>query len=302
VNNTQYLDQLVLGANPLVGVDHFSRARGRDRILGLGSDRILQVIESAFSSGATGFNFGPDSSIYGILRRMKENGYSKSFGVYFILPDMRTYSNAYLTKGAMGVMKELLNNLSWTEKAKAIVQGGLTMLTANPTRGMNMYIDIELSKLLDILPPNAALKSTLVFEAITDMILSFRVKSLLIDYVHHVEDTFHIKPGFVTRNFTRFVEFVAECDIPFHDIVIMTPFNRLGFQMTPSRESCEKTLASLRDANIIGMSLLAGGALSLSDAIQYLAELKNLKSVAVGVSSEGHARETFSKLANTLSC
>jgi hypothetical protein len=281
------IDQLILGANPLVGVDHFSRARGRDRYLMMNPNNVFDTMDSAFVAGAQGFNFGVDPSIYKLLREMKEKNYDRRFGMYLILPDMRTYAGAYLSGGPMGVMKELLNNLSWSEKAKAIAQGGLTVLTADPVRA-------------EIAPRKAELKTVLAFEAITEMILSFRLQDFLTDYVSHLADTFRIRAGFVTRNFTRFVKFCEDCNMSLDDIIIMTPFNRLGFQMNPSRESCEDTLSRLGSSNVIAMSLLAGGALSLDDAIQYINMNRSIKSVAIGLSSPSHARETFGRLQSAL--
>ncbi|MCL5067744.1 MAG: hypothetical protein M1368_05250, partial [Thaumarchaeota archaeon] len=99
-----------------------------------------------------------------------------------------------------------------------------------------------------------------------------------------------------TRNLVKFVEFCDECSISLNDIVIMTPINRLGFQMTPSKEECEKCLRRKPEANIIGMSVLAAGQINLSEAVSYVRQFKSVRSIAIGVSSQAHAEETFRKL------
>jgi len=50
----------------------------------------------------------------------------------------------------------------------------------------------------------------------------------------------------------------------------------------------------------LAISILAAGYLSPSDAISYVATLPNVKGVAVGVSKEKHARETFRLLKEKL--
>ena len=75
----------------------------------------------------------------------------------------------------------------------------------------------------------------------------------------------------------------------------MTPFNSIGFQMSPSREACELCLSGLSDADVIAMSIMAGGYLNLDQAFQYLRTLPKLSGVAIGASSKEHAEETFRK-------
>jgi predicted aldo/keto reductase-like oxidoreductase len=63
--------------------------------------------------------------------------------------------------------------------------------------------------------------------------------------------------------------------------------------MTPSRIECEKVLELLPKPNVIAISILAAGYLKLEEAIEYVKNLPNIKGVAVGVSKEKHANETF---------
>jgi hypothetical protein len=63
--------------------------------------------------------------------------------------------------------------------------------------------------------------------------------------------------------------------------------------MNPSREECEKTLREMRKPLVVAISMLAAGYLKLSEAADYLAGLPNVGGVAVGVSNDKHAKETF---------
>jgi len=109
-----------------------------------------------------------------------------------------------------------------------------------------------------------------------------------------------ITPGFNTGNFALLVEKFKEWDISLDDVVIAAPFNKVGFQMVPSKEECEKALAQLPKPNVLAISILAAGYLKPKEAIDYIASLPNIRGVAVGVSKERHANETFKLLREKL--
>jgi hypothetical protein len=70
--------------------------------------------------------------------------------------------------------------------------------------------------------------------------------------------------------------------------------------MNPSKTECEKTLESIPESLVIAISILAAGYLTLQEASDYIASLPNLRGVAVGISKEKHARETFKLLEEKL--
>ena len=290
------MDRLILGANPLAGVDHFMNERARERLLNINEEKSAQTIRAAFEAGAQGFNFSPSSELYGILKSMKENGYRHEFGLYPILPDINTYRETFLTQGSLGMVRQILAELSWSGKVRMIAQSGLSILTVDITRAMKAYIDMEIERLFQVMPERARLRSTLIFEALTDMAVAFRTRDIITEYANYLQDKYHIKAGFVTRNLPRFVEFCQQFGLPLRDIVVMTPVNAIGFQMTPTREDCETTLSKLAEANVIAMSVLAGGQIQIDEAIEYLRTVRNVSSVAIGVSTVSHAQETFGKL------
>jgi hypothetical protein len=137
----------------------------------------------------------------------------------------------------------------------------------------------------------------LLHEVITDLGLSLQAKELFDSYMQHVRAKYHVPPGFVTRNFVRFVNLFRESGLSLKDIVIMTPFNKIGFQMNPSRQSCEASLLGLTEGTVVAMSTMAGGYLNLDEAVEYLRTLQNISGIVVGVSSEEHAQQTFARLA-----
>jgi hypothetical protein len=102
-----------------------------------------------------------------------------------------------------------------------------------------------------------------------------------------------LKPGFETRNLMYLVKRFQKWQIDTDGLVIEAPFNAVGFQMCPSRADCEEALRYASRAEVIAFTVLAGGYLKLPEALEYISTLKGLSGVAIGVSSESQARETF---------
>ena len=73
----------------------------------------------------------------------------------------------------------------------------------------------------------------------------------------------------------------------------MAPFNPIGFQMNPSREEAEKVLKTI-PSRMIAMSTLAAGYVKPKEAYKYISSLPEISSIIVGVSTEKHAKDTFS--------
>jgi hypothetical protein len=119
---------------------------------------------------------------------------------------------------------------------------------------------------------------------------------LLDAFAQHIREKYHVSPGFVTYNLVKFVELFRKAGLTMEDLVIMTPFNSIGYQMSPSRQSCETCLSALPQSNLIAMSIMAGGYLKLDEAIDYISSLPNVSGVAVGVSSKEHSHNTFTRL------
>ena len=109
-----------------------------------------------------------------------------------------------------------------------------------------------------------------------------------------------MEPGFHTHNFPFLARKFNEWNIDLSQILIATHFNKAGFQMNPSKADCERVLEDMPKPNVLAIGILASGYFQPSAAIEYIATLPNIKGVAVGVSKEKHAIETFQLLKEKL--
>lgn len=295
---TASIERMLIGDNPFNGVNHLTQENSREKDLNV--EKISNVIKVALDSGAQGFSFSVQPNMYNVLRHLKDEGYQNEFGVYPILPDAQSNVRAASEKGMVGLMTDLFGKMDFGTKAKSLIQGGLGALTMDPTRIMKTYLNAQVSIFMGAAPKGAKLKAVFLHEIITDLMVSFQLKEMVKDYIDFALDSMKASPGFVTRNFARFADFISTMDVSTKDLVVMTPFNKAGFQMNPSRKSCEERLSKLPEARVIAMSVLASGYLRLDEATQYLKSLPKPLSCVIGVSSESHAKETFSFLKSHL--
>jgi len=216
----------------------------------------------------------------------------ENFRIYAIVPYAYEYVRLSTKLGLSGLARKLGKQIILSGNIKAIFTGLKGISRINIEDLLKTYLLYEISRIKGSINKKQILDSIFLHEIITDMALALQLDWLFssyIDFMHQIK----IKPGFETRNFAYLVKQFKEWNIDFSKIIIVAPFNKVGFQMNPSKIECEKKLENLHESNIIAMSILAAGYLNLPEATEYLQKLPNIGSVVVGVSKEYHALETF---------
>jgi hypothetical protein len=175
---------------------------------------------------------------------------------------------------------------------KAMGFGVEGTVKTDPKILLKAYLNYELSRIKPITNTRIYMHSLLLHEIVTDMALALNWEWLFQTYVKYLSKL-GVKPGFETRNFCYLVKRLQEWKIDPEETVIATPFNKIGFQMTPSRMECERVLKTIPKSEVIGFSILASGYLKLPEASSYIKTIPELHGVAIGVSSEDQVRETF---------
>jgi hypothetical protein len=295
---TAKIDRLLIGDNPFNGVSHRSRERGRSRAAMLSEKEIIKIIETALDNGAQGLVFSVTPKMLSVLKYMKENGWNRELHLYPIIPDVLSLVNESAELGMAGLLSRFLEGLSVQGKLKFMVKGGLAALSLSPVELIKVYLDTEIARIYATMPQGAGPRAIFLHEVVTDTVVGLRIPNVLQEYSKYVQSKFGVVPGLVTRNFPKLTELAQLSAVPLCSAVVMTPFNAVGFQMNPSRQYCEDTLSKQNRpiGEVIAMSILAAGSLTLKQAIHYLNGLSRLSSCVVGVSNESQAKETFSFL------
>ncbi len=292
---------LLVGDNPFHGISHLSQERGRLRGNAITqAEYATELVMTSVDNGANGFMFSVSEETLSILRIIRGRGRIDRLRLYALAPYAYEYVRlATQIGGVSGLAKKLIKQILTSGNLRAIATGLKGVIRTDLVALMKTYLIYEISRIESSAGKQATLDCVLLHEIITDMALALDLYWLFESYVDFML-RLGIKPGFETRNFAYLVSKFRGWNIDFREVTIASPFNKLGFQMNPSRTECEKALASLPVPNTIAMSILAAGYLKPLEAVNYIKSLPNLICVVVGVSKERHAHDTFKLLKDRL--
>jgi len=284
---------LLVGDNPFHGISHLSQDRVRDRGNSITTAEYASgLVATSIENGANGFMFSVSDTTLSILR-MSKGSKDGPLNLYALVPYAYEYVRlATHAGGISGLARQLARQIAFSGNFKVAALGLQGILRTDIKELMKAYLAYEISRIKSSAKKNGILRSVLLHEVITDMALALDLEWLFKSYVSFIREQ-GIKPGFETRNFPYLVKRFKQWNLDFSEILIAAPFNKIGFQMNPSKEECEKALAEVPESNVIAMSILAAGFLKLPEVIDYVESLSNVKGLVVGVSKEQQAAETF---------
>jgi hypothetical protein len=296
--------KFLVGDNPFHGISHLSQERARERVdLKNPSDveQAAKLVKLSMQNGADGFMFSVSGTTLSILKNLREDEERVEPSIYAIVPYAYEYVRlAAQIGGVSALARRITKQVITSANLKAAAFGLYGLVNDfDFSSFLKAYVLHEFSRIKSAAGRNAHIKSILLHEIVTEMALALDMDWLFRSYIKFMSGL-GIKPGFETRNFAYLVSKFREWDIDFGKVAIATPFNKVGFQMNPSKEACEESLQIAVGSEIIAMSVLAAGYLRPPEAIDYLRDLPNISGVVIGVSKEHHAQETFKLLRRTL--
>jgi hypothetical protein len=296
VNNTPLL---LVGDNAFQGVSHLSQNRARDRRDEITNpDYCADLVITSIDNGADGFMFSANSNTLSILKSIKRKK-TQPIHLYAIVPSAVDYVRLSGQMGMENLAKEFSKQMITSRNISAMFACLTGLAKRDITSLLRGLLSLEIGAIKSAAGKQASLDSVLMHELLTDMGLALNLKWLFKEYIDAIV-SHHARPGFETRNFSLFVQRFNEWQINSQEVLIVAPFNSVGFQMNPSKEECEKALYTLQTANVLAINILASGFLSIEDSSHYIRGLPNVQGVAVGVSKKAHACETFMLLKKQL--
>ena len=293
--SNKQIDFLV-GDNPFHGISHLSQERARLRSAEKSPSELRQasqVVKLSLQNGAKGFMFSVSEITLSILKKINK---TEKPELYAIVPYAYEYARLATTSGGFSSLaKKIVRQIVFSRKIISVALNSPALIRGDTSALFETYLTYEITRIKSAAGKNSVLKSVMLHEIITDMSLAFDLDWLFKYYVNLMLKN-KITPGFETRNFAYLVSKFSEWNIDFAKIAIAAPFNKVGFQMNPTKAECEKALECASGANIIAMSILAAGYLKPLEAIPYIASIPNISGVVVGISTENQAKETFRAL------
>ena len=281
------IDSVLLGDNPLFGINHLAQEKARERSFTLGNiASIAEIIQHGVNLGINGFVVSTYPSLYDLIKFFKnETDVLERLNFYPIIPYAQGYVTKVTEKGIPGTVKDMLSRVSFSEKTQILGRGTLSLMKNDFQSLFKIFLDIEIIPLKQV-------KTKIVFlhDVITDLALGLGAKEIFEIFLNYVKDKHDIQPGLVTKNFPLLVNSLDRWKI--EKPPIMTSFNKIGTQMNPTPAECEKCILE-NDVQVIAMNTLSGGYLKPKDAFDYLEKFPKIKSIVVGSSTKEHIDEFF---------
>jgi hypothetical protein len=292
----QSTKSILVGDNPFHGVSHISRERELQRTDNIGNVGFAaELVMTSIRNGATGFTFTVSDITLAILEKIG-NEKTENIGYYPLVPNVAELVRmAGSTGGIPRLAIDMARRVVRSRRVRVPLNLGKGIILNDPGALFKSYIAYEHLRLEHVVGKGTggSLRSILLHEIVTDMALALDMEWLFRAHIVAMNEL-GLKPGFETRNLPYLVKQFKKWQIDPAGMVIEAPFNVAGFQMCPSRKDCESSLEYLQTAKVIAFSILAAGYLKLSEALDYITNLKGLCGIAVGVSSKKQAVSTFS--------
>lgn len=280
-------DKIILGHNQFFGTDHMSAEKGAEKAEFFSKiENVIHIIRFAYENGATGLMLSTHENTKLIIDEIaKDEELKNNLNIYVLLPYMAKYVRMANERGLVNMVGEILGNASWKERFGIMSKGGIGVLQKDFEKMLKALIDIELLSFKKI-----NMKAVFLHNALSDMATGLKMQDIIHFFSNYITEKYGVAPGFCTLNSSLIMNYLN--DINIKNPLLMAPFNPIGFQMNPSRQSAEKELIKY-PSRMIAMSILAAGYIKPKEAYQYLSNLSGIRSVIVGASSEDHLKEIF---------
>lgn len=284
----------LVGDNPFHNISHLSQERARARKENPSNPAYAaDLIMTAMANGANGFTFSVGEVTLAILKELRNYSAIDSLGLYPVVPYAYDYVRiANQLGGVPALASKLVKDIVKSGNLKTLGLGFRGTLTSDPKSMLKTYLAYELPRVYAAAGSKKNVSSVVLHQLVTDAALALKMEWLFKVYIDWLLKM-GITPGFNTGNFAFLINKFMEWNIDLEKVLIAAPFNKVGFQMFPTIKDCEEALTKIPAPNVIALSILAAGYLTPKEAFDYIAALKNVKGVAVGISRKQQAVETF---------
>jgi hypothetical protein len=288
------IDSIILGDNQFFGVNHMSQDRGKETYEKFKDvAEIRKTLYYALDNGVKGVMFSTHPAIYQITDMMRADPVlKKELGVYVNVPYIVKYVSMVTEMGVYRTVKTMLQGQTIPQRMKYVATSGYNVLTRDFLGITHRLIDVELIPFRGL-----AMKAVFLHNCLCDLILGYDMAMIIESYDGYIRKKYGTIPAYGTLNYPLFCRLLAKAGID--NAVVMASVNKKGFLMNPSREACEVAMKN-HNHTVLAMATLASGSIRPQEAYEYIRALGTVRHVVVGLSSQGHAEETFRILHATL--
>ncbi len=283
------LEKIILGHNPLFGVDHLSQENGNQKELKFEDKNLISdILGYSNELGVNAMMMSTHPRAEMIAEVIRNNTDLKNMKIYPLLPYIAKYVRQANEKGLANLLIDTLSKANFSQKVSILISGAKGILGKDIDKIIHLLVDIEF-----LIFKNLNIGAIFLHDSLTDLALGLEAESVLEIFKNYVEDKYKVPAGFITKNIDNFREKVESRG--WKDYLVMASINKTGFYVNPNIETAIKAIER-PGINFIGMSTLSGGALKPEEAYKFLGSIKNLHSVVVGMSKKEHIKETVEKI------
>ncbi len=277
------MDRILFGDNQFFAVNHISDEKSmRQSIRFKDNKAILQTLDYSRDTGINTFMCTTHERIGEVCDLMRQSFSYQEYQIYPCMPYAHKYANSITENGISGTLKKYLPG----SFISAFFKGGVAMLSKDYISIMELMIDSEMKMFKGLYTPVIFLQNV-----ITDLLLGLQMNEVLSSFYHYVRKKYNAEAGFITMNYPKLLDVLISSGVS--DPIICTSINKIGFRMAGGRALYERILAD-RKCRVIAMQVLAGGAISAREAIEYVTSLSGVDSILFGASSKQNIQETVS--------
>ena len=277
------MDRVLFGDNQFFGVNHMSEEKARAQSMRFqGLQAIIDVLDAAYQEGIRTFmctTHDRVGEICGYFRAHRDK--YPDYRFYPCMPYAHKYANAVTEHGMVDALRRFLPD---DGALGAMLKGGVALANKDVRGIMQLLIDAEMKMFHGLSTP-----VIFVQNVITDLLLGLGMKEALKIFADHVRDKYQAEPGFITMNTPMLLDVLDELKID--NPIDCSNINKIGFRMCGGIDLYEKTIATRR-FRPVAMSVLASGAISPREAIEYVCGQPQIESIVFGASSRTNIRQT----------
>jgi hypothetical protein len=277
------VDRVLFGDNQFFGINHMSDEKARAQAMRFQDIKaIIGVLETAYYEGIKVFMCTTHERVAEVCDYVRANPQKfPDYVFYPCMPYAHKYANAMTEHGMLGALRQFLPD----EGALGALMRGATSVATKDIEGIaRLLIDAEMKMF-------RGLKTPVIFmqNVVSDLLLGIGFKDAFRIFADHVREKYQAEPGFITMNLPMMLDTLESVGV--ENPIICCNINKIGFRMSGGIAKYEELLATRR-FRAIAMSVLASGAISPREAIEYVANLKGVESIVFGASSQANIRQT----------
>jgi hypothetical protein len=277
------MDRVLFGDNQFFGVNHMSEEKARAQSMRFQDlQAIIDVLDAAYDEGIRTFMCTSHDRVAQICDHFRANPQKyPDYKFYPCMPYAHKYANAVTEHGMIEALRMFLPQ---DGAVAAMLKGGMALANKDVAAIMQLLIDAEMKMFHDLSTPVVFMQNV-----ITDLLLGLRMDECFRIFHDHVRARYGAEPGYITMNVPRLLDVLDRLGID--NPIVCANINKIGFRMCGGIEAYEAAVAQRR-FRPVAMSILASGAISPREAIEYVCAKPQIESLVFGASSRANIRQT----------